>query len=78
MAMKPKKIISSRGESGVGAGPGRGSSSGAGGGLTGSKKITPKAAPKKATPKKKDYSANEKALNDAVSRILNGPWRNDL
>ncbi len=76
MAMKPKKIISSRGESGVGAGPGRGSSSG--GGLTGSKKITPKAAPKKATPKKKDYSANEKALNDAVSRILNGPWRNDL
>jgi hypothetical protein len=32
MAMKPKKIISSRGESGVGAGPGRGSSGGAGGG----------------------------------------------
>jgi hypothetical protein len=28
MAMKPKKIISSRGESGVGAGPGRGASSG--------------------------------------------------
>jgi len=32
MAMKPKKIISSRGESGVGAGSGRGSSGGAGGG----------------------------------------------
>jgi hypothetical protein len=40
MAMKPKKIISSRGESGVGAGPGRGSSGG--GGLTGSKKTNPK------------------------------------
>jgi hypothetical protein len=76
MAIKPKKIISSRGESGVGAGSGRGSSGG--GGLTGSKKVTPKVTPKKATPKKKDYSANEKALNDAVSRILNGPWRTDL
>ena len=76
MAMKPKKVISSRGESGVGAGPGRSASGG--GGLTGSKKVTPKVTPKKATPKKKDYSANEKALNDAVSRILNGPWRTDL
>ena len=39
MAMKPKKIISSRGESGVGAGPGRGSSGG-GGGATFRKKIS--------------------------------------
>lgn len=45
MAMKPKKAISSRGESGVGAGSGRGSSGG-GGGLTGSKKVTPKATSK--------------------------------
>jgi len=73
MAMKPKKIISNRGEVGVG-----GSTRGVGQGLTGSKKVTPKVTPKKATPKKKDYSANEKALNDAVSRILNGPWRTDL
>ena len=71
--IKPKKIISSRGESGVG-----GSSRGAGQGLTGSKKVTSKPAPNKAPVKKKDYSANEKALNDAVSRILNGPWRTDL
>lgn len=27
---------------------------------------------------KKRLAANEKSLNDAVSRILNGPWRNDL
>jgi hypothetical protein len=27
---------------------------------------------------KKRHAANEKSLNDAVSRILNGPWRNDL
>jgi hypothetical protein len=39
MAMKPKKIISSRGESGVGAGPGRGSSGG-GGGASFRKKIS--------------------------------------
>lgn len=74
MAMKPKKVMSSRGEMGVG-GSSRGVNSGAGGGA---KKVVKKAAPKKATPKKKDYSANEKSLNDAISRILNGPWRNDL
>lgn len=72
MAMKPKKIMNVNRPESLGGGRGTGE------GLTGSKKANPKSAPNKAPVKKKDYSANEKALNDAVSRILNGPWRNDL
>lgn len=78
--IKPKKTFRSP-SAGSESGPGRGlgnSRGNTGEGLTGSKKINPKPAPNKATPKKKDYSANEKSLNDAVSRILNGPWRTDL
>jgi hypothetical protein len=72
MAMKPKKIISSRGESGVGAGPGRGSS---GGGsmpkipsgrvkinTDPSRKSTPKETPAQIAAKKRAIAAANKKL----------------
>lgn len=69
MAMKPKKVMNVNRPEGIGGARAAGEGAGA-------KKVVKKAAPKKATAKNKDYSANEKALRDAVSRILNGPWYN--
>ena len=73
MAMKPKKIISSRGESGVGAGPGRGSSGG--GGIPKppynfrtkintdpSRKTTPKKTPAQIAAEKRALAAANKKL----------------